>query len=71
MNIAEAERGVTTSFDFGRQKEKERKYVQRQKLAFENNSRVLSATKGRFMSQLVFCVMPHGSAFMSILQSDI
>lgn len=55
--------GVTTSFDFG--------YVQRQKLAFENNSRVLSATKGRFMSQLVFYVMPHGSAFMSILQSDI
>lgn len=45
--------------------------MQRQKLAFENNSRVLSATKGRFMSWLVFCVMPHGSAFMSILQSDI
>lgn len=55
--------GVTTSFDF--------EYVQQQKLAFENNSRVLSATKGRFMSRLVFYVMPHESAFMSILQSDV
>jgi len=42
-----------------------------QKLAFENNSRVLSATKGRFMSRLVFYVMPHGSAFMSMLQNGI